>query len=248
MASDRVTTAVALAGAAVVLLVLHRRRRAAATVEMSDDAPAKPAAAPPSSRSSRDSVTVVPQTMCPALQIEYSVHRPSRLLRGDVEMVFRPDLDASYKSDPRGAAAGLSKEAYLQAHLLAIPTWQPSVHDLSQIAFEVNEERRGLLANFDAFANSLRPRLKEHWSDVSCPMEGNARYGTPTSTIYNELEGLTSLLRYDSVPVGCCGIVLHPTWQRKAYPVTLFTLAPLELLMSALQEVEAERAAANARK
>ena len=39
-------------------------------------------------------------------------------------------------------------------------------------------------------------------------MEGTARWGTPTSAIYNELEGLTTLLKYDAIPVGCCGIVL----------------------------------------
>ena len=65
-----------------------------------------------------------------------------------------------------------------------------------------------------------------------------ARYGTPTSAIYNELEGLTTLLRYDSIPIGCCGIVLHPQWHRRAYPVTLFTLAPLETLQSAFAHAE----------
>ena len=75
-------------------------------------------------------------------------------------------------------------------------------------------------------------------------MEGHSRYGTPTSCIYNELEGLTSLLKYSSVPIGCCGIVLHPEWQRCAYPVTLFTTAPPELLLAAIAETEAERGGA----
>ena len=238
---ERVAVAAAVGAATVVLYILHRRRSAAASAA---SAAPPPASNPAPKRPARECITLVPQTMCPALQLEYSVHKPSRLLRRDIELVFRPDLDTSYHTDPRGAAAGLDKEAYLEAYLLAVPTWQPSSHDLSEIAFEVNEERKGLLGNFDAWADSLRPRLVEHWSDVSCPMEGNARYGTPTSTIYNELEGLTSLLRYDSIPIGCCGIVLHPRWQRKAYPVTLFTLAPIEHLTGALEAVEAERAAA----
>ena len=84
-------------------------------------------------------------------------------------------------------------------------------------------------------------RLGTYWSDVSCPMEGHSRYGTPTSCIYNELEGLTQLLRYQALPIGCCGIVLHPEWQRRAYPVTFFTLAPLEELQAAIAAVELER-------
>ena len=94
-----------------------------------------------------------------------------------------------------------------------------------------------------AWAAAVRPRLRGFWSDVSCPMEGHSRYGTPTSVIYNELEGLTSLLRYDSVPIGCCGIVLHPKWQRRAYPVTFFTTAPYDVLQAAILGAEAERAA-----
>jgi hypothetical protein len=71
-------------------------------------------------------------------------------------------------------------------------------------------------------------------------MEGCAKYGTATSVIYNELEGLTSLLKYSSIPIGCCGIVLHPEWQRCAYPVTLFTTAPLNVLEAAIAATDKE--------
>jgi hypothetical protein len=71
-------------------------------------------------------------------------------------------------------------------------------------------------------------------------MEGCAKYGTATPVIYNELEGLTSLLKYSSIPIGCCGIVLHPEWQRCAYPVTFFTTAPLNVLEAAIAATDAE--------
>ena len=189
-------------------------------------------------------VTVIPPTLSRAWMIEYSVHRPSRLLRNDILLVFRPDLTAAFKADPRGEAAGMDFAAYIAAYLLAIPTWQPSKYDLSEISFPVNEERASLLRNFDEWATLVRPALGARWSDCSCPMEGTARYGTPTSAIYNELEGLTTLLRYDAIPIGCCGIVLHPQWKRRAYPVTLFTLAPLEVVVSSLEAAERTRAAA----
>ena len=242
------------AGAAGVVLVLMVRRRQRLRAQGSHDATEAPegacckraGGAKEKVASSSGSVMLTLPTKCAAQELEYSVHRPSRLLRRDIELVFRPDIDAAYHSDPRGQQAGVTKEAFLEEHLLAVPTWQPAKRDLSEISFEVNQERRALLARFDAWAKSVRPRLDGFWSDCSCPMEGNARYGTPTSCIYNELEGLTSLLRYDSMPIGCCGIVLHPQWQRRAYPVTFFTLAPPELLVRAIEEVEKEAAAAQA--
>ena len=183
---------------------------------------------------------VAPCTFSDPYAMEYSLHRPSRLLRRDIELVFRPDLDDEYQRDPRGAAAGVEKDEWLARHLLACPTWQPASCDLSEMSATVNAERFQLLHKFDAWARQLRAKLAPHWCDCSCPMEGNARYGKPTSAIYNELEGLTALLKYDAVPVGCCGIVLHPKWQRRAYPVTIFTTAPLEAVQAACAEVDAE--------
>jgi hypothetical protein len=34
-----------------------------------------------------------------------------------------------------------------------------------------------------------------------------------------------------SPQIGCCGIVLHPRWNRNAYPCTVFTLATKEQLL-----------------
>ena len=170
----------------------------------------------------------------------------ARARRRDIELVFRPDLETEFQRHPQGAASGVEKDEFLNQHLLAIPTWQPSQQDLSEISDVVNQERKALLLKFDAWAVSVRTKLGAYWSDCSCPMEGTARYGSTTSAIYNELEGLTQLLRYDAVPVGCCGIVLHPQWQRRAYPVTLFTTAPPELVQSAFAATEAEEAARQA--
>lgn len=251
--------AAAVCATAAALYVLHRRRRkesgsndaAGISSRPVRTAPANPSSSLPAAGTAASSypggegstVTLIPPAMCEAFTLEYSLHRPGRLLRRDVELVFRPDIEDAWRADPRGAAAGLDKENYLREYLLAVPTWQPSERDLSEMSNPVNEERRSLLVNFDKWAEAVRPRLGAYWSDVSCPMEGHSRYGTPTSVIYNELEGLTSLLRYDSVPIGCCGIVLHPRWQRKAYPVTFFTFAPPEVLLAAIADAEREKLA-----
>ena len=185
---------------------------------------------------------VAPPTFCPASKLEHSIHKPPRMLRADIELVFKPDLADAYQRESAGAHE--SMDDWLAERLLAVPTWQPAEQDLSEISFVVNEERRGLLANFHAWVGAVRAKLgDEYWSDASDPLEGTALFGQRTSCIYNELEGLTTLLRYDSVPIGCCGIVLHPEWRRRAYPVTFFTTAPLEVLKAALAAVEAERLA-----
>ena len=138
-----------------------------------------------------------PPTLSPAFNVEASIHKPPRMLRRDIELVFRPDLAAAHT---REAAEGQSLDEYLAERLIAVPTWQPSKHDLSEMSFVVNEERRGLLLNFHAWVKGVRARLGDWWSDASDPLEGTALFGARTSCIYNELEGLTSLLRYACPP------------------------------------------------
>ncbi|KAL1524587.1 hypothetical protein AB1Y20_019477 [Prymnesium parvum] len=186
-------------------------------------------------------VTLVPPSLSTVFNLEHSIHRPSRLLRDDIELVFRPDLDDEYRRHEGGAAANVEKADFLSQHLLVVPTWQPAKMDLSEIAEQVNVVRRGLLESFDDWAARVRKRLLPYWSDCSCPVDGCARYGTKTPAIYNELDGLVTLLKYDALPVGCCGIVIHPRWFRSAYPVTFFTTAPLEKLQAAIAEAERER-------
>ena len=224
-----------LGSAVLAAFVLHlaRSRRRGQMDGQTDKASAEPSRRQPC-------VVVRPPSMSKQYALEHSTHRPSRLLRRDIELVFRPDLEAEYRRHPQGAASGCDKDDFLQAHLLAIPTWQPATSDLSEMSARVNAERKQLLDKFDVWVREVRARLGEYWCDCSCPMEGHARFGTPTSTIYNELEGLTALLKYDAVPVGCCGIVLHPTWGRRAYPVTLFTTAPPELVQRVFEHIDAE--------
>ena len=108
------------------------------------------------------------------------------------------DADADVLSRARHTltgwpVAGLSVE---RSH--TDQTRETHSQDLSEMSFVVNEERRGLLLNFHAWVKAVRARLGDWWSDASDPLEGTALFGSRTSCIYNELEGLTSLLRYDS--------------------------------------------------
>ncbi|KAG8465063.1 hypothetical protein KFE25_012426 [Diacronema lutheri] len=182
--------------------------------------------------------TVVPARpiVFAGLEFELSVHRPSGLLLRDIELVFRPGLDAAC------AAAGAdyaSKDAFLRARLLVVPLWQPAQQNLSVVRASVSVERRQLCANFARFAAALGAQLGGEWLDASDPRSGQAMFGAATTATYNELDGLTQCLKYSFEPFGCCGIVLHPRWGYNAYPVSMFTTAPLDALVAALDATAA---------
>lgn len=190
--------------------------------------------------------TVVPpyELTVGELPFELTVHLPSRLLLRDIELVFKPDLEAAYqRASARAPGAHESKEAFLRERLLVIPLWQPAQQNLAIVCEPVTEERRGLCRAFVAFADALRTRLGDEWVDASDPRSGQAMFGTPTTATYNELDGLTQCLKYSFEPHGCCGIVIHPRWGYNAYPISLFTTAPLPQLMRALEEVSQRPAA-----
>ena len=80
---------------------------------------------------------------------------------------------------------------------------------------EVSAERDRLFVRLRRFATALHSELTEkgHWFDGSCPATGCCLFGERGGCTWNELDGLTQLLRYNHLPAGCCGIVLHPVSQ-----------------------------------
>ena len=123
---------------------------------------------------------------------------------------------------------------------MAIPLWQQSCLDLSVYpSEEVSRKRDEHLTFFQKWTSELRLQLaqKGYWCDASCPQTGFALHGTRTASTYNEIEGLMAVMGYDAEPIGCCGIVMHPQWRRKAYPATAFTTAPLPILKESLLTV-----------
>ena len=120
-------------------------------------------------------VMLIPPQYSAPFNLEYSIHRPSRLMRNDIELVFRPDIDDEHKRHEAGAAAGAEKNDFMNEHLLVVPTWQPAAMDLSEIAEDVNVVRGGLLRSFDRWAGFIRRKLLPYWSDCACPVDGYAR-------------------------------------------------------------------------
>lgn len=123
------------------------------------------------------------------------------------------------------------RKNFLVENLLGVPTWQPAPRwenllkgdwasyelDLSLYPNqEVNQVRKQLYNKLVSWAGAMRDALKRRgfWSNTACPITGSCMFGDRSAHVYNELTGLTMMLNYDSIPIGCCGIVLHPTWGR----------------------------------
>jgi len=154
-------------------------------------------------------------TLCDKYNIEYSIHKCPPLLAHDIYSVFKNELEPIY---------GSSKKS-IENEILIIPTWQKSEIDLISFDHNLSNHLDKLFLNFKDFLLNLKKNIekKDLWIDASCPHTGFCLLGQPTNYTYNELNGLTTLLKYNSDPMGCCGIVSHPIWGSHGYPVTIFT-------------------------
>lgn len=72
--------------------------------------------------------------------------------------------------------------------------------------------------------------------DATDPATGAAVYGNPAA-LYSDVPPIARLLRYRTMDCGGCTILLHPEWSSGVYPATVFTTAPLEVLVSGLASV-----------
>jgi hypothetical protein len=55
---------------------------------------------------------------------------------------------------------------------------------------------------------------------------------------YPDVQGTVMLApRFDVQNVGCCHILLHPTWHSHIYPSTMFTTAPADILVKVIDEL-----------
>ena len=97
-------------------------------------------------------------------------------------------------------------------------------------------------AQFVAWAHALREAIGgEYWCDFIDPCSGLPELGTRGSTIYDEVQGMRSLLGYrtEQVAAGCavCHVILHPTWGSRCYPASFFTTCPSDKLQEALDSI-----------
>ena len=179
-------------------------------------------------KSKRHARTVAEPVLDAGWSLEYSVHKLTPATMEDARVCFQNELDEEMA---RLGIERKERKSFLVENLLGVPTWQPAPrwenmlkgdwasHELDLSVYpsqEVNQVRKQLYNKIVLWAGAMREALKKrgYWSNTACPITGSCMFGDRSAHVYNELTGLTMMLNYDSIPIGCCGIVLHPTWGR----------------------------------
>lgn len=90
------------------------------------------------------------------------------------------------------------------------------------------------------FAKAFCDALIEggYWADYIDPCSGLPMIHREGNNVYGEVQGLVSLLGYQTQNAGCCKIVLHPVWGTSVYPASMFCKAPLEAAQRAIGDAE----------
>lgn len=93
---------------------------------------------------------------------------------------------------------------------------------------------------FVEFAKCVCERLigQGFWADYIDPCSGLPMIHTQGSNVYGEVQGLVTLLGYQTQNAGCCTIILHPVWGSSVYPASFFTKAPINALEKAIEYAE----------
>ncbi|KAI9320822.1 hypothetical protein BX666DRAFT_1911647 [Dichotomocladium elegans] len=153
-------------------------------------------------------------------EFEYSVYSPSKRFLRDLETVY-PNLTAQQREE-----------------MLVVPVIQHCTYDLVGMTPDVNAERDEKLELFMQWGSRIIKRLTSlgMWADLTDPTSGFPLVSAPGPSPYPDVHCTHELTRYDLQNVGCCHILLHPTWKSHIYPATFFTTAPLDILVRVIEE------------
>eukprot|EP00850_Spirogloea_muscicola_P022858 SM000315S11895 [mRNA] locus=s315:64436:72408:+ [translate_table: standard] len=147
--------------------------------------------------------------------------------------------------------------------MLIVSTFQRSALDLcagiADDQDEVAEEMDRMLAAFLSFQISVCEFLRGrgHWADAVDPKSGHALAPSPERPVrspqssiadgqaavlqsrlpYSEAYAASVLLGYAMVEAGACIVTRHPVFGTRCYPASLFTKAPLQDLLLAIDQV-----------
>eukprot|EP00043_Microstomoeca_roanoka_P014505 m.143797 g.143797 ORF g.143797 m.143797 type:complete len:185 (+) comp16026_c0_seq5:150-704(+) len=154
--------------------------------------------------------------------LEISVHSCPPRFAPHFKQIFDPDIDTD--------------------RLLIVPTFRKSKADLVGIGGHIEEEKDQLLEEFAEEAKQVCGRIQEQgfWADYVDPASGLPALGERHAGIYPEVLGAQTFLKYDILNAGCCQILNHPVFGTKVYPATMFTTAPLQVLLDVLSAVYPE--------
>lgn len=106
-----------------------------------------------------------------------------------------------------------------------------------QVQQERVEQHPGSNENSNNNNNNDRGTRPRYWADLVDPCSGFPALGASGGTVYCEVDAMQMLLRYPMTQAGFCNILRHPSWGTHIYPASIFTNAPLPVLMAAIDTV-----------
>ncbi|KAI9104083.1 hypothetical protein DFS34DRAFT_606894 [Phlyctochytrium arcticum] len=152
-------------------------------------------------------------------RLQYSIHKPGRGLLKEIALVFPsiPDMK----------------------DVVVVPTFQQTATDLVHVNGDTGYERDLLLRYIEQWATQVSQKLSKlgYWSDLADPSSGYPLFSQRGPHLYPDVDGSSTLLRYQTIQVGCCRVLVHPTWGTRAYPATFFACAPWEAVRDAIESV-----------
>lgn len=146
---------------------------------------------------------------------EVSVHRLPRAMQADLPAVV-PSLS---RADAKRARVVFTA----QNTGVDLTDWGP-----------VTDARKDMAAEaFLAWAERLRTALSARgaWATYIDPPSGMAVHGG-CGAVWPEVDAATVLLGWPQSSAGGCKLALHPRWGAKAYPATVLTTAPDDMILS----------------
>jgi hypothetical protein len=139
---------------------------------------------------------------------------------------------------------------FLNRNIYALPTFQPIRSDMTAFTVENGELKDHMLTNFISLLLSLRQLIFKRAKELNIdpkniffdgvePSTGSPYLTTSTSSIYSEIDGSATLLKYKREQSGQCSLLSHPKYALSCYPATFFIGGdfPIEEFIHILKEI-----------
>ena len=74
-----------------------------------------------------------------------------------------------------------------------------------------------------------------HFADYIDPCSGLPSNGDGNK-VYGEVDGFELLCSYKTSDAGGCKVLLHPSWASAVYPASIFSTAPIDLVLGIIKD------------
>ena len=131
-----------------------------------------------------------------------------------------------------GEAVDVEKDECLERFLFVAEKTVSHIESATTTVNQTNQKNNDYTTTSTTTTNSYN---NYYWADYVDPCSGLPMRTKSCQRVYGEVDACETLLGYDCANVGCCKILSHPKWGSHVYPATIFTTAPAEVVVKALE-------------